>query len=1244
MRLCYVLFKFCFVLLCGVCWVQLISDLIERGCFLNIREVNMLPQLYIQYSSMDSVQLSPRNIGKGGKGDKGAKSTLLVKSVAKRDELKKSGKMAPQDLGELKFSCNLGIVNYITRLCEMHVPFITDANKNNPLHLYCMTQNPITNVKSNQNIGGGGDYNSLWFEQCNVIKLLKCQCKEWLVQENLLGKLPLDVAIEYRHAHLMEALLFESKEFGQEEEKKRSDDDGSDDDEIDEMLELEANDVLHNGTIVNKALLSKFQNKSNESGVGSHDLLCKWIIELSNEILSRYLRDIEMNGKRVKILDCDIDDRVFGQYIEYNTTNQHKMAILRMILKCVNSKSSDDFIELTKMCQETDQLYIGQFLNHYLDYQYYDGYIFTQYASNRRDAIAREKSAAEQEKARKKAEMSGKVDARQTAEIIEEQEKRKRLKIELLERKAREKSADVTITTEKKNETKDDKEKHREKEEKGSGDAIMSSTDTSLGTMIDGDDEKNGLINSENMDISIDLTNDENILDAERKIAERLAQEEDELQRKKPVTWLEMVYALIVESLSTLDFITDYFVLIQLYNGHPWWTSWMLLLMISPYLVSYSVLGTIFQKRIMSLFELEEKNVNTMHSKCKSIGMGFMCLCLMTPLSLIYFVVIDVFFMIYVLFSTLLYFISCGNIDIKDVVDDLVFQKLLRMDRMGIIGYRRLRTLSQLLWESCPQLILQGRILYAIENEQTDGLDDINVPSLLISIGIAGLHALFEISILYLDSQASSSNIFTYGLICLGARFDWVPYSGILTKKLRQQIDTIAAHSDETGEIEEINSLTSNYNNHAKYYHVFDYERMIASFCCLDYAIEFKFSNESIRKLASYFIYLPLPSVSQATQANSSSKNKRQKQYFSNIVKKNTAIRNPMLQTVISSQIMSDFQIHILLGKESIRNVGLFALADVYRSGHKKVTFNSNELDWNRIIFNNTPITRDTRDFILMIFQEFIGYAEILPITAMLGLGESASGLNLEMSINDVKEYILLSVFRAGDDSADTSGGDGQLVQVSSNQGRKQEINNKMNNSIAIDDNEFLFVLRQYHSQKVLFGLSCDEISIIYEQIYHYITSGATNDQSYFYVILLYLWYTQGQIEFHGCCSFHKKCRLKQFLMDKEQERNNDTNDRMYNLITNSYYYPKFLPIQYIGNNEKYAEYCNTKQRLYFSFGLCESLHAHQRQLEKLMLVQCGQAPSVAIGVSKMGGMDFLLLCFFVFLFFVGNLIFVVLL
>ena len=162
-----------------------------------------------------------------------------------------------------------------------------------------------------------------------------------------------------------------------------------------------------------------------------------------------------------------------------------------------------------------------------------------------------------------------------------------------------------------------------------------------------------------------------------------------------PITWLEKLYSAVVESISTADFVTDCFVLKSFIdNNHQWWSAWMILSMIAPYLVSYSVLGSLFnQKFAIYLDRIKSKPANK--RKCNLILFGLLGVVLLTPLSLLYFVLIDCFFMLYVSISSIILILSCTTVDIKHCVDDFVFQKILSMNRMEILGYRRLRTLSQ---------------------------------------------------------------------------------------------------------------------------------------------------------------------------------------------------------------------------------------------------------------------------------------------------------------------------------------------------------------------------------------------------------------------------------------------------------------------------------------------------------------------------------------------------------------------
>merc|ERR1712130_986241 len=106
----------------------------------------------------------------------------------------------------------------------------------------------------------------------------------------------------------------------------------------------------------------------------------------------------------------------------------------------------------------------------------------------------------------------------------------------------------------------------------------------------------------------------------------------------------------------------------------------------------------------------------------------------MTPLSVLYLVVIDLLFMIYSLSSTLMFILPLSRYDIRELLDVYVFDKLLGMNRTEIIGYRRLRTLSQLCWETIPQILLQCRILYVLEVEAKTNEFEIDIETLIWSI------------------------------------------------------------------------------------------------------------------------------------------------------------------------------------------------------------------------------------------------------------------------------------------------------------------------------------------------------------------------------------------------------------------------------------------------------------------------------------------------------------------------------
>lgn len=114
-----------------------------------------------------------------------------------------------------------------------------------------------------------------------------------------------------------------------------------------------------------------------------------------------------------------------------------------------------------------------------------------------------------------------------------------------------------------------------------------------------------------------------------------------------------------------------------------WWTAYMLLFLLAPYLVSYCALASIFQSH--------EKHVKK-----------FWKLFLITPLSLVFLVILDLLFMSYVTLSVILLIFTCFCAPcrirlIAFMQTDWIFRRL-NMSEMEIKGYRRLRTLSQLMY------------------------------------------------------------------------------------------------------------------------------------------------------------------------------------------------------------------------------------------------------------------------------------------------------------------------------------------------------------------------------------------------------------------------------------------------------------------------------------------------------------------------------------------------------------------
>ena len=80
----------------------------------------------------------------------------------------------------------------------------------------------------------------------------------------------------------------------------------------------------------------------------------------------------------------------------------------------------------------------------------------------------------------------------------------------------------------------------------------------------------------------------------------------------------------------------------------------------------------------------------------------------LTPGIIIYLFLMDVVFLIFSAIFTpiffLIHFVTCGKINFTNMMDstDPVYEKMFTMKRLDVNGFRRLRTISQLVFESVP--------------------------------------------------------------------------------------------------------------------------------------------------------------------------------------------------------------------------------------------------------------------------------------------------------------------------------------------------------------------------------------------------------------------------------------------------------------------------------------------------------------------------------------------------------------
>ena len=150
---------------------------------------------------------------------------------------------------------------------------------------------------------------------------------------------------------------------------------------------------------------------------------------------------------------------------------------------------------------------------------------------------------------------------------------------------------------------------------------------------------------------------------------------------------------ILLEVISALDMFFDFLIISKFAkNADVAWFSLSLCCALAPYVIAYSSLNSYFVYR--SVFK---------GSKTRNF-LGFM---FMFPTSMLYFFIFDVFFMIQTIINDTISLLFSRSVVDTEMFVDSIFTKM-GLTLMDSKGYRRLRTLSQLTFESIPQIVISS--------------------------------------------------------------------------------------------------------------------------------------------------------------------------------------------------------------------------------------------------------------------------------------------------------------------------------------------------------------------------------------------------------------------------------------------------------------------------------------------------------------------------------------------------------
>jgi len=275
----------------------------------------------------------------------------------------------------------------------------------------------------------------------------------------------------------------------------------------------------------------------------------------------------------------------------------------------------------------------------------------------------------------------------------------------------------------------------------------------------------------------------------------RLGETADDSQQMPGMKALIQGLMILLELLSSADFVTDILLVRWMYlSHHVWWATLSCLMMVAPYLAAFSATLRISLRN--RIFEATDSCGRTQSFYRFRQLAAAVC---MTPLCVAAFILLDLVYSIKAAtFDILALFIGLVKPGMTlDVTGGFVSKFLsdhLGLTTMDIEGYRRLRTTTQLLFESFPQIVLQLHILLQSSEREFQVSDE----ELVVSLAFALFHLLATCYIVWLEAKSAGESFIRYTMTCLTGRLGWLPLadSAALTGQ-NEDADSRKMHFDD---------------------------------------------------------------------------------------------------------------------------------------------------------------------------------------------------------------------------------------------------------------------------------------------------------------------------------------------------------------------------------------------------------------------------------------------------------------